>query len=163
MLTRRTSVHRLAQLCGGFVELIELRDHVVQRSRVGRHRQELHTGLVQTIRARECATTGDAEQLDMTLAIDVDGEHADRANRQGLGTLEAASGSTHVTDPDALTPYQDGPARRVCACTRWFQECRSSRASTRNSRRKQSVPATDIGVLEMTLARWLARPSGIAR
>jgi len=152
--------------CLAGVELIELRSHVVERVQLARHRQKFDAGLVQAVRSGERGTARDAEELDVTPAVDIDGEHADRADRQALGTPDTASRSAHVTNADALTLHQNGSARRVGASNRCFQGFRSScengsAASRCSSRRKQSVPATDIGWLVITFARWLARPFGI--
>src|SRR5207247_7921625 len=85
------------------VGLIELRDYVVEGNHVGRHRQKFETGLVRLVRARQSAAPRDAEQLDVTTAIDIDGEHADRPDGQTVRILGATPRSAHLPKLHVLT------------------------------------------------------------
>ena len=90
----------------------------------------------------------------MSLSFNIYGENSDVTGRQRLRRLEMATGAADVTDTDVLTPDENGAAR--CGPVRGqcvFSAGAPSMAAISSSRREQSWPPTDTGVLDATFAR----------
>ena len=138
------------------VGLIELPDDVVQRGGFGGHGKEFDARLVARIPIWNLAGTGDAEELDVCLAVDIDRENADGSGAERLFRFEMTARAAHVIDTDALTTDENRAARLGVVlrhqCVRSLDSS-LSRAPTSSSRREHSLPPTDTGVLDVTFAR----------
>lgn len=133
---------------------IELSDDVVQRGGFGGHRQEFNARFEVRVVALHLAGAAHAEELDVRLTFNLYGQNSDVTSGQRLGRFEMAAGAADVTDTDLLTPYENGAA--WCGLARYqcvFSAGAPLMAAISSSRREQSWPPTDTGVLDATFAR----------
>jgi hypothetical protein len=107
---------------------LETEHEILEGGGVGGQWKEFEAGDEQMGAAFDKCHAGHAEHLDMRLAVDVDREHADLANRKRLVGFEPAAGSAELGNADDLMPRQRAPSRQIRAVTGGFHEATSALA-----------------------------------